>query len=75
MRINCLFHLIRQVILLTLSVLVLKEVGIFFEARGSICGLLLPAIIVYYGVASLIHRHHLTQQLIVVYLLVTFFIR
>jgi uncharacterized membrane protein YdjX (TVP38/TMEM64 family) len=66
-----LFYLIRQVILLPLSVLVLEKVGIFFEARGCntiVCGLVLPAIIIYYGVASLILRHHLTQQLVIVLL-------
>ncbi len=71
MRVYCLFYLIRQVILQSLPVLVLKEVGIFFEARG--CNTInsdpvLPAIIIYYGVASLVLRHHLTQELVIVFL-------
>jgi hypothetical protein len=71
MRVYCLLYLIRQVILLSFSVLVLKEVGIFFEARGCntyVCDLVFSAIIIYYGVASLVLRHHLTQELVVVLL-------
>ena len=63
MRVYCLFELLWQVILQSLSVLVLKEVGIFFEAMGlntNVCDLVLPAFIIYYSVASLVLRHHLT---------------
>ena len=71
MRVYCLFDLFWQVILQPLSVLVLKEVGIFFEASGCspiVQDLVLPAFIIYYGVASLVLRHHLTEQLVIVFL-------
>ena len=71
MRVYCLFYIIGQVILQSLPVLVLKEVGIFFKARGCNSDPVLPAIIIYYGVASLVLSHNLTQEFVIVFLLAT----